>query len=480
MSTGARKRKLGFVALAMSAVSLLGAGPAAALINPISHRFREPRPAPRVQRRAPAPTTTSMPRRSPPAHIARDLVLSDIKSPAITEIGYTFTLRAVAGDGRTATGYGGTVVFMSTDRAAEVDASPYTFVPDDGGEHVFTVTFHTPGRHWLHVNDTVNLSLSTEQGGIVVTDDPGALVAAAVAAASRAQALANGVAAQAVAASTSSSTSTTSTTSTTSLTGSTTSTVSSGSSSTSSSSSTSTTLGSGSTTSTTPSSTTSTTLAGGGGSSGSSSSTSSSSTSSTLSSSSSISSTSTSVAVRREAAEVSNPRPQQGQTVQVTGRPETFAPDRDLKVELHSDPVVLAPAKSASDGSYIADVTIPEDASPGEHEIVVAGPAFDRHGMVESFAKVTIVSSGLSSSGSTSAGSSSSGGGSTGDSVSSGAGSAGSGSESGSSGSGGTSLGRTGWSPGLLKLALALALIGIVLVRSGTPDLAADTDRSRL
>lgn len=470
-------RRLGYVLLVVSACVFLAAGPAAALMNPVAHRFSKSEAKVWAQKRtAPSTTsTTSAPRRSGRGLVARALVLSDLPDLVVTDLPYRFTLRAVTRDGSTATGYRGTVVFMSTDKAAEVLDSPYTFVPKDAGEHVFTVTFKTPGRHWLHVNDTVNLSLSTEQGGIVVTDDPAALVRAAVSAAARAESIAasvNAAAAQASAASTTTSSSTSST-STTLSNGSTTSTTSSGGSTTSSSSSTSstsTTIGSGSTTSSTSlsSSTTSTTSAGsngGGGSSG---------------SSNSSSSTSTTVPVRREAAEVSNPSPAQGQTVKVTGDKETFTPDQELKVELRSDPIVLVPTRSAADGSYVADVTIPDIATPGDHEIVVSGLAFDGTGPLESFVTVNVVASGSSSStgatGASESSSSSATGGAAGATESSGGGSSTAGS---GSSDGGGALGQTGWSPGLMKLAFAFALVGIVLVRTGKPEVVPANGRVR-
>ena len=460
-------RRLGYLVLVGSACVFLAAGPAAAVFSPISDRFAKPATATRAEKRALGSTTTSVPQRPPRALRARALVLSDIPGIAVTGVRYTFSLRAVTRDARTATRYRGTVVFTSTDKAAEVDPSPYTFGPEDAGEHHFTVTFHTPGRHWLHVKDTVNLSLSTEQGRILVTDDPVALVAAAVSAASQAQALANAIthAAQAGNSATSSSTSTTSTTSTTSSTGSTTSTTPSAGSTTSSSSSTSTTIGSG-TSSTAPASTTSTTPAGSTGGGG-----------STTSSSSSTTRTSTTVAVRRETAEVSNPQPQQGQTVQVTGGKEVpFAPDQELTVELRSDPVVLGSTRSEANGSYIAEVTIPEDAPPGEHEIVVSGAAFDGIGRVESVAAVTVVGAGGSSSAGATGGSGASSSGGSEVAASSEGGFA----ESESFAGGASSLGRTGWSPGLLKLALALGFVGMVLVRTGKPGVGPSTGRSAL
>ena len=464
-------RRLGYVVLLMSAGVFLAAGPAAALWNPIAHRFDKPPPQGWVEKRLPA-STTAVPSKPPRALMARALVLSDIPSPAVTGLPYTFTLRAVTRDGRTATGYRGTVEFMSTDPAAEVDVSPYTFVPEDAGQHLFTVTFHTPGRHWLHVEDTVNLSLSTEQGRIVVTDDPVALVAAAVEAASRAEAMANAIAALGSTVSASSpisTTSTTPTTSTTLSTGSTTSTTSSNGSTTSMTS-TSTTTGSGSTTSSTPpSSTTSSNPADSTADAGSPAAS-----TSSASSSSSASTTSTSLAVLQERAEVSNPQPQPGQDVQVTGgTTHPFAPDQELKVELRSDPVDLAPATSLPNGLYIAEVTIPEDTLPGEHEIVVSGLAADGIQRVESIATVEVVGSGSSSSAGATGASESSGGSGASDS-------SGGESVSGSSSAGGSSISRTGWSPRLLKLALALAFAGLVLVRSGKPDVRSATGRGCL
>ena len=59
-----------------------------------------------------------------------------------------FTLTAQDAFANTATGFSGTVHFLSTDHRAELPAD-YSFTSGDRGVHVFHVTFHTPGVQTL-------------------------------------------------------------------------------------------------------------------------------------------------------------------------------------------------------------------------------------------------------------------------------------------------------------------------------------------
>jgi hypothetical protein len=63
--------------------------------------------------------------------------------------------------------------------------------------------------------------------------------------------------------------------------------------------------------------------------------------------------------------------PTAGQSITITG--DGFAPNTALVVELHSTAVVLAHTTTDGAGHYSVVVTIPLDAAPGAHEIVVSG-----------------------------------------------------------------------------------------------------------
>lgn len=49
-----------------------------------------------------------------------------------------------------------------------------------------------------------------------------------------------------------------------------------------------------------------------------------------------------------------------------------YAPNADLDVELHSDPVWLTTVTTDGDGAFSADVTLPQDTPEGDHHFVVA------------------------------------------------------------------------------------------------------------
>ena len=77
-----------------------------------------------------------------------------------------------------------------------------------------------------------------------------------------------------------------------------------------------------------------------------------------------------------------------GQQVSVTGG--GFAPGRDLRADLFSDPVFLGSTRSDAAGRFATTVTIPVNASPGPHQIVVSGPG-PQGGTHRSVATVTVV-----------------------------------------------------------------------------------------
>ncbi|HEX2272940.1 MAG TPA: hypothetical protein VHG90_03590 [Acidimicrobiales bacterium] len=71
-------------------------------------------------------------------------------------------------------------------------------------------------------------------------------------------------------------------------------------------------------------------------------------------------------------AQVSDATVTPGEQVTVTGG--GFAPNRDLRIDMDSDPVFLGTTRSDAGGRFTATVTIPLNASPGAHRIVVSGP----------------------------------------------------------------------------------------------------------
>ena len=77
-----------------------------------------------------------------------------------------------------------------------------------------------------------------------------------------------------------------------------------------------------------------------------------------------------------------------GQQVNVVGG--GFAPDRDLRADLFSDPVFLGSTRSDAAGRFAITVTIPANVSPGPHRIVVSGPG-RQGGTHRSVATVTVV-----------------------------------------------------------------------------------------
>jgi len=79
----------------------------------------------------------------------------------------TITVAAQGSFGNGATGYTGTVHFMSRDFQATLPAD-YTFVAGDNGTHTFDVTLNTAGSQSITVTDTTNSSITSTQSGIVV------------------------------------------------------------------------------------------------------------------------------------------------------------------------------------------------------------------------------------------------------------------------------------------------------------------------
>ncbi len=101
-----------------------------------------------------------------PAAAAR-LTVGGLASPRTAGTAGTLTVTAVDAFANTATGYVGTVHFTSSDSQAALPAD-YAFTAGDAGSHAFTVTLKTVGTQSVTATDTVTVSISGSQGGIVV------------------------------------------------------------------------------------------------------------------------------------------------------------------------------------------------------------------------------------------------------------------------------------------------------------------------
>jgi hypothetical protein len=102
---------------------------------------------------------------------ASSLTLAGFPSPTTAGTAGNFTVTAHDAFGNIATGYAGTVRFLSSDPAALLPAN-YVFTAADAGSHVFTATFTKAGNQSLTVVDTNATVSGSTQAGIVV--NPGA------------------------------------------------------------------------------------------------------------------------------------------------------------------------------------------------------------------------------------------------------------------------------------------------------------------
>jgi hypothetical protein len=89
-------------------------------------------------------------------------------STATSGTAFNFTVTAQDAFNNTATGYGGTVEFSSSDAQATLPAN-YTFTSADAGTHTFSITMKTGGSQSVTVTDANNHSLTATQSGISVT-----------------------------------------------------------------------------------------------------------------------------------------------------------------------------------------------------------------------------------------------------------------------------------------------------------------------
>jgi hypothetical protein len=102
---------------------------------------------------------------------AVSISLTGLANPATA--GQATTVTATAHDrfGNVATGYLGTVHFISNDKAAALP-SDYTFTAADGGVHTFTVTLNTKGNRWVTVRDTLKHSVGGKTQTTVDASNP--------------------------------------------------------------------------------------------------------------------------------------------------------------------------------------------------------------------------------------------------------------------------------------------------------------------
>jgi hypothetical protein len=95
------------------------------------------------------------------------LVLSGFPTPVMAHAAASFTVTLLDAYGNVATGYTGTVHFISSDPAAVLPAD-YTFTAADQGIHTFTATLNNPGIQLLTATDTDDGVLTGTELDIIV------------------------------------------------------------------------------------------------------------------------------------------------------------------------------------------------------------------------------------------------------------------------------------------------------------------------
>ena len=103
------------------------------------------------------------------AAAAKTLVVSGIANPYVAGVAHSVVVTAKDAYGNTATGYRGTIGFVSTDTQALLPAN-YTFTAGDKGVHKFSlgVTLKTAGSQSVRARDTVTSTITGGQYPIVV------------------------------------------------------------------------------------------------------------------------------------------------------------------------------------------------------------------------------------------------------------------------------------------------------------------------
>ncbi len=101
---------------------------------------------------------------------AQTFSFSSIPTSATAGSPISFTLTAKGQNGSTATGYTGTVHFVSTDAAAVLPAN-YTFTVADNGSHTFSIaaTLKTAGNQTITATDTSTTSITGTSSAIAVS-----------------------------------------------------------------------------------------------------------------------------------------------------------------------------------------------------------------------------------------------------------------------------------------------------------------------
>jgi uncharacterized delta-60 repeat protein len=99
---------------------------------------------------------------------AKTLGVTGYPSPRTAGVAHNFTVTAKDAFGNVATGYTGTVQFLSSDGKA-VLPSNYTFVAADAGVHSFSAILKTAKTQSITAKDTVTSSIAGSQTGITVT-----------------------------------------------------------------------------------------------------------------------------------------------------------------------------------------------------------------------------------------------------------------------------------------------------------------------
>jgi len=100
--------------------------------------------------------------------VATSLLVTGFSSPVTAGTQGSVTVTAENLVGQPATGYTGTVQFISSDTQAVLPAN-YTFTNSDNGTHTFSVTLKTAGTQLISATDTVTSSITGSQSGIAVT-----------------------------------------------------------------------------------------------------------------------------------------------------------------------------------------------------------------------------------------------------------------------------------------------------------------------
>ena len=93
-------------------------------------------------------------------------------SAATVGIAFNFTVTALDQFNDTATGYLGTVHFVSSDGSAVLPAN-YTFTGGDAGMHTFSATLNTAGGRTITATDTANSAITGTSGTVTVSANSG-------------------------------------------------------------------------------------------------------------------------------------------------------------------------------------------------------------------------------------------------------------------------------------------------------------------